>query len=287
MIAGLFHRGIMMSGSALAPWAIVNDANDVALQVAQAADCVHLVGDRSDSETILNCLRDTPIERIEQAAAKVARPGLYRTFRTVFGPSIDGVVIRGQQQLQHLGSSSSSGGPRKRSEDGRPTYDCLFGVSGFESTFQLSESAAEQGLDGVERDLLLRAFVADTYRFHQTEIFLTLVNEYTDWERTIQHPISIRESTVEALSDGQFVAPAILLGDTLTAPEKNSYFYVIDPAVIQVRAISTISIYRETERAEKEQQRCNINITYKRQTTQPTLGLLSVSTTTTFDAAFH
>lgn len=221
-----------MSGSALAPWAIVNDANDVALQVAQAADCVHLVGDRSDSETILNCLRDAPLDRIEQAANKVARSGIYRQFRTFFGPSIDGVVIRGQQQMQHLGSSS---GPRKRSEDGRPTYDCLFGVSGFESTFQLSESASEQGLDGVERDLLLRAFVADTYRFHQTEIFLTLVNEYTDWERTIQHPISIRESTVEALSDGQFVGPAILLGDSLSSPEKNSYFYVMDPAVVQVR----------------------------------------------------
>ena len=226
----------MMSGSALAPWALVSDANDVALQVAQAADCVHLVGDRSDSETILNCLRDAPLDRIEQAAAKVARPGVFRQFRTVFGPSIDGVVIRGQQQLQHLGSSSpsSSGGPRKRSDDGRPTYDCLFGVSGFESSFQLSESAMEQGLDGVERDLLLRAFVADTYRFHQTEIFLTLVNEYTDWERTVQHPISIRESTVEALSDGQFVAPAILLGDSLTSSEKSSYFYVMDPAIIQV-----------------------------------------------------
>lgn len=227
----------MMSGSALAPWALVNDANDVALQVAQASDCIHLVGDRSDSETILNCLRDAPLERIEQAAAKVARPGVFRQFRTVFGPSIDGVVIRGQQQLQHFGASSTastSGGPRKRSEDGRPIYDCLFGVSGFESIFQISESATEQGLDGVERDLLLRAFVADTYRFHQTEIFLTLVNEYTDWERTVQHPISIRESTVEALSDGQFVAPAIMLGDSLTSPDKSSYFYVMDPAIIQV-----------------------------------------------------
>jgi neuroligin len=232
----------MMSGSALASWALVNDANDVALQVAQAADCVHLVGDRSDSETILNCLRDAPLERIEQAAAKVGRPGSFRRFRTIFGPSIDGVVIRGQH-LSSGSSSSGSGGPRKRSEDGRPTYDCLFGVSGFESSYQLSELASEQGLDGVERDLLLRAFVADTYRFHQTEIFLTLVNEYTDWERTVQHPISIRESTVEALSDGQFVAPAILLGDTLTSPDKNSYFYVIDPAIIQVSDKDSFSYY--------------------------------------------
>ena len=116
-----------MSGSALASWALVNDANDVALQVAQAADCVHLVGDRSDSETILNCLRDAPLERIEQAAAKVGRPGSFRRFRTIFGPSIDGVVIRGQH-LSSGSSSSGSGGPRKRSEDGRPTYNCLFSL---------------------------------------------------------------------------------------------------------------------------------------------------------------
>lgn len=230
-----------MSGSALAPWAIVSDANDVALQVAQAADCVHLVGDRSDSETILNCLREAPLERIDQAAAKIARPGIFRQFRTVFGPSIDGVVIRGGQQQQHLGSTMSSipSGPRKRSDDGRPTYDSMFGVTGYESTFQLSEVATEQGLDGVERDLLLRAFVAETYRYHQTEIFLTLVNEYTDWERTVQHPLSIRESAVEALSDGQFVAPAILQGDSLNSPDKNSYFYIVDPALIQVIVFSS------------------------------------------------
>ena len=31
------------------------------------------------------------------------------------------------------------------------------------------------------------------------------------------------------------MAPAILLGDTLTSIEKNSFFYVMDPAIIQVK----------------------------------------------------
>lgn len=226
----------MMSGSAFAPWALVGDANEVALQVAQAADCAHLGGERSDSETILNCLRDAPLERIDQAAAKVARPGPYRQFRTVFGPSVDGVVIRGQQQApgaHMLPGSVPAGGPRKRSDDGRPTYDCLFGVTGQEAAFQLSDEAVEQGLDGVERDMLLRAFVAHTYRYHQMEIFLTLVNEYTDWEHTVQHPASVRDSTIEALSDGQFVAPVIQMGDSLSVSDKSSYFYVLDASAIQ------------------------------------------------------
>lgn len=221
-----------MSGSAFAPWALVGDANEVALQVAEAADCAHLAGERSDSETILNCLRDAPLERIDAAAARVARPGPYRQFRTVFGPSVDGVVIRGQQQAPG-GQAASAAGPRKRSDDGRPAYDCLFGVSGQEAAFQLSDAAAEQGLDGIERDMLLRAFVAHTYRYHQMEIFLTLVNEYTDWEHTVQHPASVRDSTVEALSDGQFVAPVIQMGDSLAAPDKNAYFYVLEPSVVQ------------------------------------------------------
>ena len=195
-----------MSGSALAPWALVNDANDVALQVAQAADCVHLVGDRSDSETIMNCLREAPLERIDQAAAKIATLAMTRSpgsrhFRTLFGlfgPSIDGVVIRGTNSPSPVSSSSSSAsapGPRKRSSDeGRVSYDFLFGVSGMEASYHLSEAVTENGLDGMERDLLLRKFVAETYRYHQTEIFLTLANEYTDWERTLQHPLSIRDS---------------------------------------------------------------------------------------------
>ena len=224
---GLFQRGIMMSGSAIAPWALVNEPNDVAFQVAQATDCVQSTGagDRTDSETILNCLRDRPLESILQATLTVS-PSTWRRFRPVFGPSIDGVVIRSN-------THSTAAGPRKRSDD-RSAYDFLFGVSGIESAHHLSETAIDHGLDAVERDILLRAFVGETYRFHQTEIFLTLINEYTDWERTVQHPLSIRDSTIEALSDGQFVAPAVSMGDSLSSADKNSYFYVIDPVALQV-----------------------------------------------------
>ena len=212
-----------MSGSAAAPWALVNDANDMALQVAKSNDCVAASSEGGDSEAILNCLRDRPLEKIVAAAGSV-RPSSVRSFRPIFGPSVDGVVIR-----EH-----GAGGGQHRRSDERPTYDILFGVSGSEASHQLSEIAIDQGLDAIERDMLLRAFVAETYHFHQTEIFLTLVNEYTDWERTVQHPLSIRDSTIEALSDGQFVAPAISLGDSLTSADKNAYFYVVDPSAIQV-----------------------------------------------------
>lgn len=42
-----------------------------------------------------------------------------------------------------------------------------------------------------------------------------IVNEYTDWDRTSQHPINTRDTAVAALSDAQFVAPIIRTGDQL------------------------------------------------------------------------
>lgn len=43
------------------------------------------------------------------------------------------------------------------------------------------------------------------------------MNEYTDWDRTSQHPINTRDTAVAALSDAQFVAPLVRTGDILAA----------------------------------------------------------------------
>jgi len=66
-------------------------------------------------------------------------------------------------------------------------------------------------------------------RYHQNEILATVVNEYTDWERPVQHPINIRDETMEALGDAQVVAPLVRTGDfhSVSRPT-NSFFYVFD-----------------------------------------------------------
>jgi len=38
---------------------------------------------------------------------------------------------------------------------------------------------------------------------HRNEILAAAVHEYTDWERPLQHPISVRDETIDALSDAQ------------------------------------------------------------------------------------
>ncbi|KAH7961735.1 hypothetical protein HPB52_011841 [Rhipicephalus sanguineus] len=56
------------------------------------------------------------------------------------------------------------------------------------------------------------ALVRNLYSFHQQEIFLTILNEDTDWTRLVQHPTSILEDTADARSDALIVAPVVEAG---------------------------------------------------------------------------
>jgi hypothetical protein len=78
-----------------------------------------------------------------------------------------------------------------------------------------------------------------------------VVNEYTDWERPVQHPINIRDETMEAMGDAQVVAPLVRTGDFHSiARPSNSFFYVFDyqtkfgdfPQVCQKALYSTLGL---------------------------------------------
>lgn len=96
----------------------------------------------------------------------------------------------------------------------------------------------QSGFEGDRRDKIIRTYVRNAYTYHLSEIFFTVVNEYTDWERTVQHPINTRDAAVAALSDAQFVAPLVQTGDLLSArtsqvqsdgsQSPRTYFYVFD-----------------------------------------------------------
>lgn len=98
----------------------------------------------------------------------------------------------------------------------------------------------QAGFEGDRRDKILRTYVRNAYSYHLSEIFFTIVNEYTDWERTVLHPINTRDATIAALSDAQYVAPLVHTGDMLsqtkTSPATDdrkqkrtkSFFYVFD-----------------------------------------------------------
>ncbi|CAB3221157.1 unnamed protein product [Arctia plantaginis] len=253
-VLGLFHRAILLSGSALSSWAIVDDPVYYSLKLAKQLNCTIPEDLTKDHEIIVDCLREATIE--ELLSADISPPN----FLTAFGPSVDGVVIKTDFAKDFLTMYSTgdfpSFGPlnnmnvnlnvhRKRSDSGRRLfqnkYDLLFGVVTSEALWKFSANDIQNGIEPDKRDRMLRTYVRNSYTYHLSEIFYTIVNEYTDWERTVENPINTRDAAVAALSDAQYVAPLVQSGDLLSGGPKpvltdedeprrptKTYFYVFD-----------------------------------------------------------
>lgn len=72
-----------MSGSALSPWALVQEPSRYAAQVAIHANC----SPELPHPHLLKCLRDKPLDVL------LSTPVIAPEFAFAFGPSVDGVVI--------------------------------------------------------------------------------------------------------------------------------------------------------------------------------------------------
>ncbi|XP_031785233.1 neuroligin-4, Y-linked isoform X3 [Nasonia vitripennis] len=252
VMPGLFKRAILLSGSALSSWAVVEEPVSYALKLAEAVNCSVPKDLLKDHELLVDCLRESSLEALLRADV---RPP---TFLSAFGPSVDGVVIKPDFQkdlLSYLGPEFQGFGilPKKAEHGEAITsnnkYDLLFGVTTSEALWRFAERDVEKGFEGERRDRIIRTYVRNAYMYHLTEIFYTIVNEYTDWERTVQHPMNTRDACVQALSDAQFVAPLVQTGDLFTLrhtkrpngmhvplpvhdadkePLPKTYFYVFD-----------------------------------------------------------
>ncbi|KAF6206601.1 hypothetical protein GE061_017837 [Apolygus lucorum] len=240
VMPGLFHRAILLSGSALSSWALVEDPVDFAVRLARHVNCTVPEDLYREHEQIVDCLKDVPLSDL--MAADITAPA----FLSAFGPSVDGVVIKADfhENLwtnflpEMTGFVPQQTVNVKRSGDsiaGSIKYDLLFGVVTSESLWRFSSNDINAGFEGERRDKIIRTYIRNAYTYHLSEIFFTVVNEYTDWERTVLHPINTRDATVAALSDAQFVAPVVATGDLLSKPLHNSgakshrsFFYVFD-----------------------------------------------------------
>ncbi|XP_056632863.1 neuroligin-4, Y-linked [Diorhabda sublineata] len=245
VMQGLFHRTILLSGSALSSWALVEDPVNYAVKLAKEMNCSIPDDVGKDHEVIVDCLRETPLHELLQADVEAP------SYLTAFGPSVDGVVIKADfakelvtyfkpQDLQNFMRPVNAN--MKRSEAtitprGNNPYDLLYGVVTSEALWMFSNNDITAGFEGERRDRILRTYVRNAYTYHLSEIFFTIVNEYTDWERTVQHPVNTRDSVIAALSDAQFVAPLVQTGDLLSAKPPQTgqegegpktFFYVFD-----------------------------------------------------------
>ncbi|CAL4108169.1 unnamed protein product, partial [Meganyctiphanes norvegica] len=203
----LFHRAILMSGSSLAPWAMVRDPFKYTRDLATELNCSHVpLGDAMKS-----CLRNVPMHNIMQAQLRV--PEYYYAF----GPSVDGVTV----DTDHI-TNRQAYGARLAS------YDLLFGLTPAEAFFYFNNQDIKVGLEMEEQDRILRTFIRNTYNYHLTEILATVINEYRDWDRPVRHPVTTRDETLQLLSDALYAAPALHTGNLHTSTSSSTYFYVFD-----------------------------------------------------------
>lgn len=82
MVPGLFHRVILLSGSAYSSWALVEDPVIYALKLAKEVNCTIPEDLIKSHEQIVDCLREVPLD--ELYATEMQAPN----FLTAFGPSV-------------------------------------------------------------------------------------------------------------------------------------------------------------------------------------------------------
>jgi hypothetical protein len=211
----------------------------------------------SSSQLLLQCLRSTPLGKLLQHAASAAasspdvssathRPasGGYggedddtvsaaaagfppplppHLLRPTWAPSYDGVVVHSfkQRMRDYLERMSR--------------YDLLYGVGTAEATnLMFAEKQVQFGMDAQQRNRLIFDLVATAYggagqgRAGEREIFSAIVTTYSDWQSTYRHPVGIRDSCVEAMTDALFTAPIIETADYHSSLNAKSWMYVFD-----------------------------------------------------------
>lgn len=72
------------------------------------------------------------------------------------------------------------------------TSQLMLGMTTMESYNDFSSTDIQYGLEEDQRNKVMRTFVRNAFTFHLNEIFSAIRNEYTDWDKPIQHPINIR-----------------------------------------------------------------------------------------------
>jgi len=105
------------------------------------------------------------------------------------------------------------------------TSEIMLGVATTESYADFNANDIQYGFEEDQRNRILRTYVRNSYVYHLNEIFSAVRNEYTDWDKPIPHPINLRDSVIEGLSDGHTVAPAIKVAYLHARRGAKTYFF--------------------------------------------------------------
>ncbi|KAF0303435.1 Neuroligin-4, X-linked [Amphibalanus amphitrite] len=214
-VTDLFHRAIVMSGSSLSSLAVVQDPAQYALRLGVQVGCVESEDSTTNSELLVDCLREQSVERLLEADV-----GGYQ-FLPTFGPSVDRVVVP---------ATVRRGARRNQGK----VYSLMFGVAERDASNMLADDDLREGMTLDRRDRVLRSFVRNTHCYSNVEIFYSIINAYTEWGRARRGDKERRDETLAALTDAVFVAPVTADADLhapLEASPKDAdptFFYVFN-----------------------------------------------------------
>lgn len=203
-VSGLFHRVVMLSGSVLSPWAVVQQPDSLRATVAEQMGCLSMAADEDSAP----CLRTKPLSALLDVQMDPPR------FLPRFGPSIppDADTSEPTLAMEHANEAFI-------------TCEMMLGTTTTESYLDFNAADIQYGFEEDQRNRVLRTYIRNAYMYHLNEIFSTVKNEYTDWDKPIQHPINIRDSTMEALSDGHTVSPLVRVAYLHARRGAKTYFF--------------------------------------------------------------
>lgn len=202
---------VLLSGSALSPWAMVHDPDSLRSSVAEQLGCNIEFAERGsvpEDDDITECLSNKPLEALLDVRIEETR------FIPRWGPHhpIEPDALDPAHSMEASGDSFI-------------TCSILMGVATTESYYDFSATDTQYGFEEEYRNRVLRTFIRNSFVYHLNEIYAAVRNEYTDWDKPIQHPINIRDSTMEALSDGHTAAPMLRVALLHARRGATTYFY--------------------------------------------------------------
>ncbi|KAL1513202.1 hypothetical protein ABEB36_002640 [Hypothenemus hampei] len=205
---GLFRRVILLSGTALSPWATIHNADNLRLSIGKQMGCLAQDAKGDDHEDIAQCMRSRPLQALLEVPMEQVR------FMPRIAPSlpIDSESLDPSYAMEHT-------------SDTFITCEVMLGITTTESYTDFNANDIQYGFEEDQRNRVLRTYIRNTYVYHLNEIFSAVRNEYTDWDKPIPHPINIRDSTMEALSDGHTVAPSVRVAYLHARRGAKTYFF--------------------------------------------------------------
>ncbi|XP_050684582.1 neuroligin-4, Y-linked-like isoform X2 [Leptidea sinapis] len=202
---GLFHRAILMSGSALSDTAMTKDPEQYTLQVAQSLGC------NPSSKNMMSCLQNKTLSEIKKVQI------LSRKFETPLGPIVAGSFI-----------PSEPGKTMESFPNLLSRYQLLSGVTELESYHEFGVIELDHGILETQRDEFIRKYAKIVYDGAEDLALKEILKQYSPSKLDPQRwPVETnRDVILNMFSDARTLAPMIRLANYQSKANRQSYFYV-------------------------------------------------------------